>query len=45
VAERLQVSDDTVYRLIAAGHLQTVPHLPKKRIPQEALDRFMRGEA
>jgi excisionase family DNA binding protein len=44
VAERLGVSRDTVYRLIRDGHLPVVPHLPKKRIPVAALERFMRGD-
>ena len=45
VAERLGVSDDTVYRLILDGHLPTVPHLPRKRVPAAALEAFMRGES
>ena len=44
VADRLGVSDDTVNRLINAGYLPVVPHLPKRRVSVEALDRFMRGD-
>ena len=41
VAERLEVSEQTVYRLIAAGHLRTVPYLSPQRISAGALDEFL----
>jgi excisionase family DNA binding protein len=44
VAERLDVSDKTVYRLIGAGHLPTVPHLNPARIAAVALDEFLAGK-
>ena len=44
VAERLGVSDDTVYRLINDGRLPVIPHLPKRRVSVEALALFMRGD-
>jgi excisionase family DNA binding protein len=44
VAERLDVSETTVRRLIDAGHLPTVPHLNPKRIAMAALDQFMAGK-
>ena len=44
VAERLDVSEATVRRLIDAGHLTTVPHLNPKRIAMTALDDFMAGK-
>jgi len=44
VADRLDVSVQTVYRLIAAGHLATVPHLKPARVAASALDDFLRRE-
>ncbi|HEY2303915.1 MAG TPA: helix-turn-helix domain-containing protein [Acidimicrobiales bacterium] len=44
VAERLEVSDQTVYRLIKDGHLATVPHLSPTRIAAAALDEFLAGK-
>jgi excisionase family DNA binding protein len=44
VAERLGVSDQTVYRLIGAGHLATVPHLNPQRVAAAALDEFLAGK-
>jgi excisionase family DNA binding protein len=41
VAERLEVSEQTVYRLIQAGHLPTVPHLNPQRIAASALEQFL----
>jgi excisionase family DNA binding protein len=41
VALRLEVSDKTVYRLIADGHLPTVPHLNPQRIAAGALEEFL----
>lgn len=41
VAERLDVSEQTVRRLIHAGHLPTVPHLNPWRISAAALDEFL----
>ena len=43
VARRLDVSEPTVYRLIRAGRLTVIPHLPKTRVAASALDDFMRG--
>jgi excisionase family DNA binding protein len=44
VADRLEVSEATVRRLIDAGHLSTVPHLNPKRIAVAALDEFLAGK-
>ncbi|HEY2300797.1 MAG TPA: helix-turn-helix domain-containing protein [Acidimicrobiales bacterium] len=44
VAERLDVSESTVRRLIGAGHLPTVPHLTPQRIAGCALDDFLAGK-
>lgn len=44
VAERLEVSDQTVYRLIHDGHLATVPHLNPARIAATELDDFLAGK-
>ena len=41
VAERLGVSDQTVYRLITAGHLRVVPHLKPARIAASTLLDFL----
>ena len=41
VAERLDVSPQTVYRLIADGHLAAVPHLRPTRIAGTALEAFL----
>lgn len=41
VARRLDVSTDTVRRLIAAGHLVTVPHLSPTRVAARTLDAFL----
>lgn len=43
VADRLGVSDETVYRLVRAGHLRKVPHLIRIRIAEDELARFMAG--
>lgn len=43
VAVRLDVSDQTVYRLIQAGRLPVVPHLNPQRIAASALDTFLAG--
>lgn len=40
----LGVSDDTVRRLIAEGHLPRIPHLSLIRIPVDAIRRFAAGE-
>lgn len=39
-AEMLDVSDDTVRRLVNKGHLPRVPHLSKVRIPVAAIEAF-----
>jgi excisionase family DNA binding protein len=44
VAQRLEVSDQTVYRLIHDGHLPTVPHLSPARVAAAALDEFLAGK-
>jgi excisionase family DNA binding protein len=44
VAERLDLSESTVRRLIAAGHLPTVPHLNPPRVAAAALDEFLAGK-
>ncbi|HEY2301812.1 MAG TPA: helix-turn-helix domain-containing protein [Acidimicrobiales bacterium] len=44
VAERLEVSDNTVYRLISEGHLSTVPHLNPARVAATELDEFLAGK-
>jgi excisionase family DNA binding protein len=43
VAQRLHVSTQTVYRLVRAGTLATVPHLSPPRIAASTLEDFMRG--
>ena len=43
-AEMLGVSDDTVRRLVAAGHLPRVPHLSLIRIPVAAIECYVNGE-
>lgn len=43
-AEMLDISADTVYRLVEAGHLPRVPHLGIIRIPVTALRAFAEGE-
>lgn len=45
VAERLGVSDSTIYTLIHDGRLRTVPHLSPYRISVKALAEFLAGEA
>lgn len=44
VAERLDLSDTTVRKLIADGHLPTVPHLNPMRVAAAALDEFLAGK-
>jgi excisionase family DNA binding protein len=44
VAERLEVSEQTVYRLIRAGRLSTVPHLSPLRVASHELDEFLIGK-
>jgi excisionase family DNA binding protein len=44
VAERLDLSESTVRKLIADGHLSTVPHLNPQRIAATALDEFLAGK-
>jgi excisionase family DNA binding protein len=44
VAERLEVSESTVRRLIADGHLAVVPHLSPVRVAAIALDEFLAGK-
>jgi excisionase family DNA binding protein len=44
VAERLDVSDSTVRRLIATGHLATVAHLHPVRVAAATLDEFLAGK-
>jgi hypothetical protein len=43
VADRLEVSEPTVRRLIRAGTLATVPHLSPPRVAASTLDDFLRG--
>jgi hypothetical protein len=45
VADRLGVSKQTVYNLIRAGRLDTIPHLPMTRVAARALDAFLTGRA
>jgi excisionase family DNA binding protein len=44
VAERLKVSEATVYRLIKDGYLPTVPHLNPLRVATVTLDEFLAGK-
>lgn len=44
VAERLRVSDATVYRLIKDGDLPRVSHLSPVRVAATALDEFLAGK-
>lgn len=44
VSERLGVSEATVYRLVKAGAIPAVPHLPTIRIAASALDEFLAGK-
>jgi excisionase family DNA binding protein len=44
VAERLSVSEQTVYRLIRDGHLTAVPHLKPVRIAASVVDEFLAGK-
>lgn len=44
VAQRLCVSDQTVYNLIKLGQLATVPHLSPTRVAASALDEFLAGK-
>lgn len=45
-AELLDLSPDTVYRLVEAGHLPRVPHVSIVRIPVAAIEAFaMAGAA
>jgi excisionase family DNA binding protein len=41
VAERLDVAENTVYKLIRAGRLRTVPHLNPARVSSAALLEFL----
>jgi excisionase family DNA binding protein len=41
VAERLDLSETTIRKLIRDGHLRTVPHLNPQRIAATALDEFL----
>jgi excisionase family DNA binding protein len=43
VAERLEVSEQTVYRLIRAGDLAAVPHLSPVRVAATELTEFLAG--
>jgi excisionase family DNA binding protein len=43
VAEKLQVNQITVRRLIWKGALPRVPHIRHVRITQRALDKFLDG--
>lgn len=45
VAERLNLSEPSVRRLIAAGYIQTVPHLNPTRIAASELDEFLSKKA
>jgi excisionase family DNA binding protein len=44
VATQLEVSDQTVYRLIQSGVLPVVPHLNPQRVAARALEAFLAGE-
>jgi excisionase family DNA binding protein len=44
VAQRLDVSEATVYRLIEAGRLATVPHLSPTRIASSVLAEYLDGK-
>lgn len=44
-AEMLNVSPDTVYRLVRNGHLPRVPHIDLVRIPVVAIHNFAQGVA
>jgi len=43
IAERLDVSRQTIYRLIRNGDLAAVPHLTPIRIAASTLDDFLRA--
>lgn len=45
VAERLAVSDQTVYNLIRSGRLAKVPHLDPVRVAASTLADFISGKA
>jgi excisionase family DNA binding protein len=45
VADRLNLSEPSVRRLIAAGYIQTVPHLNPARIAARELDEFLSKKA
>jgi AraC-like DNA-binding protein len=45
VAERLNLSEPSVRRLIAADYIQTVPHLNPTRVAATALDEFLSKKA
>jgi excisionase family DNA binding protein len=44
VAKQLDVSDQTIYRLIDSDVLPVVPHMTPKRIAAGALEAFLAGE-
>ncbi|MBO0863487.1 MAG: helix-turn-helix domain-containing protein [Mycobacterium sp.] len=44
VANRLDVSEPTIYRLIKCGLLPTVPHLNPTRIAAAALEKFLAAD-
>jgi len=43
VAERLEISESSVRRLIADGHLPAVPHVNPTRVAATALDELLAG--
>lgn len=43
VADRLEVSEPTVRRMVADGRLETVPHLSPPRVAASTLEAFLRG--
>jgi hypothetical protein len=45
VAERMDLSDQQVYRLIHAGHLQPIPHVSPQRIADSTLEAFLAGKS
>ena len=45
VAKQLDVSDQTIYRLIESDVLPAVPHLNPKRIASGALEAFLAGKS
>jgi excisionase family DNA binding protein len=45
VAERLEVSEPTVRRLIHRGYIATVPHLSPVRVSASALEDFLDKQA